>query len=257
MMKSGKAILITTMLMAASYAAYPQEFKVLDKPEQTEIWEPIPPKVEAEGFSTAPSDAIILFDGTSLEHFVHKDGSEVEWDLKDGYMQVVKGTGDIYSKEWHEDVQLHIEWRADANQDGEGQLRSNSGVFLQGIYEVQVLDNWDNPTYVNGQVGSIYKQYPPAVNAIRPPGEWNTYDIIFEAPKFDPVNGAVTKKAKITVFHNGVLLHHAVELQGDTPYIGTPSYRAHGAGPLRLQDHNDGTKSSVAYRNIWIRKLVH
>lgn len=232
-----------------------QDYKVLDKPEQTEQWEPVPPKVEASGFTNAPSDAIVLFDGTSTQHFMHEDGSEVKWELKDGYLQVVKGTGDIYTKMQHEDVQLHIEWRTDANQDGEGQLRSNSGIFLQGIYEVQVLDSWENPTYVNGQAGSIYKQYAPLVNAMSKPGEWNSYDIIFEAPTFHERNGALLSPAKVTVFHNGVLLHHSVELQGDTPYIGSPTYKAHGAGPLRLQDHNDGTASNIAYRNIWLRKL--
>lgn len=248
--------LLFIALLFLPLVAQAQRFVELTKPEQTEIWEPIPQKVEATGFTTAPSDAIVLFDGSSTEHFQHEDGSPVKWEIRDGALHVVKGTGDIYTKISHEDIQLHLEWRADPNQDGEGQLRSNSGLFFQGIYEVQILDSYENPTYVNGQAGSIYKQYPPAVNAMRPSGEWNSYDVIFEAPRFDPLNGAVTKAARVTVFHNGVLLHHARELQGDTPYIGSPTYRAHGPGPIRLQDHNDGTASNVAFRNIWMRKLV-
>jgi hypothetical protein len=166
-------------------------------------------------------------------------------------MTVVKGTGDIRTTRRFGDCQLHVEWRTPPVATGEGQGRGNSGVFLQERYEVQVLDSFDNRTYSNGQAASIYKQHIPLVNASRPPGEWQTYDIIYTAPRFAD-DGTVRRPAYMTVLHNGVLAQQHVEVKGTTVYIGQPRYEPHGAAePLRLQDHGD----PVSYRNIWIREL--
>ena len=220
-------------------------------PELTEAWAPVPEVITpGESVNNAPSDAIILFDGTNLDNWVStNDKGAAGWKLEDGAMTVQKGTGDIQTKQEFGDVQLHIEWRTPSEVVGEGQGRGNSGVFLQGRYEVQVLDNYNNKTYPNGQAGSLYKQSIPLVNACRPPGEWQTYDIIYTAPHFS--NGHLIKPATITVFHNGVLVQNHYELKGNTPYIGLPKYVAHGKGPLRLQDHGN----PVSYRNIWVREL--
>ena len=220
-------------------------------PELTEVWEPIPEVVTpGTSVNTAPSDAIVLFDGTNTDEWVSVQSKEkIGWKIEDGAMTVVKGTGGIQTKREFGDVQLHIEWRTPAEVEGDGQGRGNSGVFLQSTYEVQVLDNYNNRTYSNGQAGSIYKQSMPLVNACRPPGEWQTYDIIFMAPQFS--NGQVIRPATITVFHNGVLVQNHYELKGNTPYIGLPKYKAHGKLPLMLQDHSN----PVSYRNIWVREL--
>lgn len=167
-------------------------------------------------------------------------------------MTVKDKTGDIQTKQSFGSMQLHIEWRSPAEIQGENQSRANSGVFLQSRYEVQVLDNNDNPTYVNGQVGSIYKQSIPLAMASVPSGEWNTYDIIFHAPEFDEA-GERTKAGTITVIHNGVLIQDHFVLEGTTEYIGWPKNIAHGKAPLKLQDHQDNSR--VSYRNIWVREL--
>jgi hypothetical protein len=219
--------------------------------EVTDVWEPVPPVITPGVGTAPPSDAIILFDGTSFDNWVNRDGNTVEWELKDGAMTVKPGTGDILTKQGFGDVQLHIEWRTPDVIKGEGQGRGNSGVFLMGRYEVQVLDNYNNPTYPNGQAGSVYKQHIPLVNACRPPGEWQTYDIIFKAPRFNE-QGRVTHPATVTVIHNGVLVQNNVEIWGNTQFIGLPQYREHSMRePLRLQDHGD----LVSFRNIWIREL--
>jgi hypothetical protein len=224
------------------------------KPEQTEFYEPVPPVVNPVGNNGAPSDAIILFDGSGFEKWeMVKDSSSVVWHLNDdGSMTVKDKSGDIKTKREFGDVQLHIEWRSPAEVQKDGQHRANSGVFLSGLYEVQVLDNNDNDTYVNGQVASIYKQHVPLAKASVPSGEWNTYDIIYHAPEFNS-EGGKTKSGTITVIHNGVLAQDHVELKGTTPYIGWPKNPPHGKGPLTLQDHGDNSR--VSYRNIWIREL--
>jgi hypothetical protein len=224
------------------------------KPEQTEFYEPVPPIVNPVGNNGAPSDAIILFDGSGFEKWeMVKDSSSVVWHLNDdGSMTVKDKSGDIKTKREFGDVQLHIEWRSPAEVQKDGQHRANSGVFLSGLYEVQVLDNNDNDTYVNGQVASIYKQHVPLAKASVPSGEWNTYDIIYHAPEFNS-EGGKTKSGTITVIHNGVLAQDHVELKGTTPYIGWPKNPPHGKGPLTLQDHGDNSR--VSYRNIWIREL--
>jgi hypothetical protein len=211
------------------------------------------PRVVTPGRTTAdpPSDAIVLFDGKSLASWRSSDGTPAKWQVQDGYMEVVAGAGDILTAESFGDCQLHIEWATPSVVKGEGQERGNSGVFLMDHYEIQVLDSYDNKTYFHGQAGSVYKQYAPLVNASRPPSQWQTYDIIFKAPKFDE-QGKPIERARVTVLHNGVLIQNNVEIFGNT-YNDRPAvYTAHAPlQPLRLQDHHN----PVRYRNIWIRKL--
>ena len=223
------------------------------KPEETEIWEPKPPKVSIDK-NGVPSDAIVLFDGKNMDEWiVDKDSTAAKWTLNnDGSMTVNSGSESIQTKRNFGDIQLHIEWKSPSKIVGEGQSRANSGVFIQKRYEVQILDNNDNDTYVNGQVGAVYKQSIPAVNAAVPTGEWNSYDIIFHAPKFD-ADGKKTKSGTITVLHNGVLIQDHFEIQGAVAFIGWPTNEPHGKAPIMLQDHNDGSKPS--FRNIWVREL--
>lgn len=223
------------------------------KPEETEVYEPVPPRVTVDE-NGVPSDAIVLFDGSGFDEWVMaKDSSQVVWHLNnDGSMTVKDKTGDIQTKRNFGDIQLHIEWRSPAEVQREGQNRGNSGVFINNLYEVQVLDNNDNDTYVNGQVASIYKQHIPLAMASMPSGEWNTYDIIYHMPEFDQ-EGQKIKSGTMTVLHNGVLVQDHVELKGTTPYIGWPKNPPHGKGPIRLQDHGDNSR--VSYRNIWVREL--
>ncbi len=224
------------------------------KPEETEVWEPKVPVVTAGINNQAPSDAIILFDGTNLNQWTSSvDSTEAKWILnKDGSMTVNDKTGDIQTKKNFGSIQLHIEWKSPKEVQGKDQTRANSGVFIQKRYEVQVLDNNNNDTYVNGQVGAIYKQSIPLAMASSPTGEWNVYDMIFHAPKFD-ANGKVTKKATITVLHNGILIQDYFEILGPVEWIGLPKYVAHGKAPISLQDHGDNSR--VSYRNIWVREL--
>jgi hypothetical protein len=198
----------------------------------------------------APSDAVVLFDGTTLSGWESMDGSEAKWKLENGYMEVVPKTDDIRSKEHFGDCQLHVEWAAPAEVEGNGQQRGNSGVFLMGRYEIQVLDCHDNPTYPDGTTAAIYGQCPPLVNACRTPGRWQSYDIVWLAPRFE--GDTVVRPAFVTVIHNGVVVHHHKELQGPTRHKRLTTYEVHPAtGPLVLQDHND----LVRYRNIWYRPL--
>lgn len=199
----------------------------------------------------APSDAIILFDGKDLSGWKSLRGGDAQWDVKDGYMQVKAGTGDIATKQEWGDCQLHIEWATPAEVKGDSQGRGNSGVFLMGHYEVQVLDSYNNKTYFHGQAGAVYKQHAPLVNVSRPPGEWQTYDIIFTSPRFDEM-GKPTRRARVTVLHNGVLVQNNVEIYGETWHDRAPQYIAHPAkGPLKLQDHGN----PMRFRNIWVRPL--
>lgn len=227
-----------------------------EKSHATEIWSP-EPKAVSVGAGGIPSDAIRLFDGKSLSKWesAAKTGP-APWTLNKGAMVVKAGTGDIRTKESFCDVQLHVEWRTptkitdDKGKELTSQNRNNSGVFLQERYEVQVLDSYKAKTYVNGQAGAIYKQSIPLVNASKAPGEWQAYDIIFAAPKFD-ASGKLAAPARITVLQNGVLVQNNFEIQGPTAWIGHPPYEAHGCAPVRLQDHGH----PVRYRNIWVRKL--
>ena len=220
-------------------------------PKVTEIYQPKAPKITPGATpSDAPSDAIVLFDGKNAAEWVGNDGNAPKWELKDGAITVVRGTGDIKTKRTFGDVQLHIEWRSPTAIVGEGQGRGNSGIFLQEYYEVQVLDSYESTTYSNGQAGSLYKQHVPLVNATRKPGEWQTYDIIFTAPRFSE-NGRVVHPGYVTVLHNGVLIQNHVPLWGPTEYKGLPVYMSHGKGAIRLQDHGN----PVSYRNIWVREL--
>jgi hypothetical protein len=202
--------------------------------------DPVPP----------PSDAVVLL-GDDLSAWTHDDGSAAQWSVQDGVAQVVPGTGGIQTEQSFGDVQLHVEWAAPSEIEGEGQGRGNSGVFLMGRYEVQVLDSHENTTYADGQAAALYGQYPPLVNATRPPGEWQTYDIIFRRPHFD-ANGEVVRPARITVFHNGVLVQDNVTLTGPTGHYERPPYEAHPDQlPIHLQDHSN----PVRFRNIWLREL--
>jgi hypothetical protein len=222
--------------------------------KDTEVWNPIPKKVNSISDSLPPDDAIILFDGTDLSSWQARWGEkDSEWQINDdGSMTVVfDGTGGIQTKENFGSVQLHIEWKTSEDLSHNNQKRSNSGVFLQGRYEIQILDSYDNPTYVNGQAGSVYKQYIPLVNSSRKPGQWQSYDIIFDAPVFDK-EGNKIKSGFFTVFHNGVLIHNKVEILGTTENVGPPKNIAHGDGPLYLQNH---CCTQISFRNIWLRKL--
>jgi hypothetical protein len=231
-------------------------------PKLTEVWTPEPKKITpGKTNSNAPTDAIILFDGKNLNEWVStKDTSQpAKWLVKKNMFTVNKGTGNIQTKRTFMDYQLHIEWRIPENITGSGQSRGNSGVFLAATgpgdegYEIQVLDNYENKTYVNGQAASIYKQTIPLANACKKPGEWQTYDIIWTAPRFNE-DGSIKTPARITAMHNGVLVQNNTEVKGTTVYIGQPYYKKHGASPIRLQDHGDPSEA-ISYKNIWIREL--
>lgn len=232
------------------------------KAKATEFYSPVPPVVTpGASYGEPPSDAIILFDGKNLDQWVDsKDTTaKAKWILSDNVITVNKSAGDIQTKRRFTDYQLHIEYRIPSNITGSGQARGNSGIFLAALpgdpggYELQVLDNYNNKTYVNGQVGSLYKQAVPLANACRKPGEWQTYDVIWTAPRFND-HGILQSLARATVFHNGVLVQNNTMLVGETPYIGQPSYRVHGPAPIRLQMHGDKSEP-ISYRNIWVREL--
>lgn len=220
-------------------------------PAQTEWYYPVPPKViPGKTPGAAPSDAIILFDGTDLSKWVNDKGETPAWSIADGVLSVKPGKGGIKTKEHFGDCQLHIEFRSPAPENHHGQNRGNSGIFLMDRYEVQVLDGDNNDTYVNGMVGSIYKQTAPLANAYTKNGEWQVYDIYWKAPRFG-TGGELESPAMITVVLNGILIQNNYILKGHTPYIGLPEYNAHGRLPLSLQDHG----TAVSFRNIWIRNL--
>jgi hypothetical protein len=224
-------------------------------PGMTEIWDPEVRIIQpGEKNSDAPSDAIILFDGGDISReWTDNDGNPSKWIVSDGELISVKGAGVIKTKRKFSNFQLHVEWKTPSVVTGESQGRGNSGVFLQELYEVQVLDSYDNRTYRNGQAGSIYKQYAPLVNVCRKPGEWQTYDIIYTAPTFNEDTVTYYTPPRVTVLQNGVIVQNNVSLRGPTVYIGIPEYfvKKHGPGSLILQDHGN----PVAYRNIWIREL--
>ena len=211
------------------------------------------PPVVTPGSTNAdpPSDAIVLFNGRDLSRWRSANGGPAKWVVRDGYVEVMPGAGDMVTADKFGDAQLHIEWATPTVVKGEGQERGNSGVFLMERYEVQVLDSYQNDTYYHGQAGAVYKQYAPLVNASRKPGEWQAYDIIFHAPRFDE-QGKVVDRARVTVLHNGVLIQNHVEIYGLTYHDRPALYIAHSPQEsLRLQDH----ANPVRYRNIWIRRL--
>ena len=247
LMSSGVAALVCSVVAATMFAQ--QDYK----PSAGEIPPPAqePPVVTPGEAGAPPSDAIVLFDGKDLSRWQSvRGGGAAAWQVADGVMTVVAKAGDIQTRDSFGDCQLHVEWATSAEVKGDGQGRGNSGVFLQGRYEVQVLDSFKNPTYYHGQAGAIYKQHAPLVNASRKPGEWQTYDIVFHAPRFD-TGGKLTKPGTLTVFHNGVLIQDHAEIKGTTTHQGPPKQETHGDGPLRLQDHGN----PMRFRNIWLRKL--
>jgi 3-keto-disaccharide hydrolase len=235
---------LTAPVTAQDLGPWPQHS--LDRPQPPVVTpapadKPIPP----------PSDAMALFDGASLAGWEADSGKPARWKVENGYMEVVGGTGDIHTTRGFGDCQLHVEWAAPTPPHGEGQERGNSGVYMMSRYEIQVLDSYQNPTYPDGQAAAVYGQYPPLVNAARPPGQWQTYDIVFHAPRFD-AGGKLLTPARVTVFHNGVLVQDGVVLSGPTAHQRRPPYAPHpDRMPLLLQDHGN----PVRYRNIWIREL--
>jgi hypothetical protein len=239
--------IICVLLFSASVVSVMAQMK----PEETEDWSKRPAIVTPGTPGQPPSDALVLYGGTKdTVNWVQENGKPSKWNA-DTCLTVKPKSGSIKTVKPFGDCQLHIEWRTPSEVVGTSQGRGNSGIFLMGLYELQVLDSYNNETYYNGQAGSIYKQFIPLVNASLSPGIWQTYDVVFTAPRFD-ANGALLTPATFTVFHNGVLIQNHVKLRGPTEYIGIPQYKAHEDKlPLLLQDHNN----PVSYRNIWIREL--
>jgi hypothetical protein len=246
-------IVVAASNILSAQKKYPEPGQM--KPAMSEFWLPQPEIVTPGDIVSAeavpaPSDAVVLFDGKDLSSWKSSSEGEAKWIVADGVFTVKKGTGDIETKSHFNDFQLHLEWRVPASITGSSQARGNSGVFLQGIYEVQVLDNFGNETYANGQAGSIYKQSPPLVNAMNKPGVWNVYDIIYKAPTFKS-DGTYRTYPYVSVIHNGVVVQNNTRINGTTPYIGFPVVEAHGDGPIKLQDHGN----PISFRNFWIREL--
>jgi hypothetical protein len=255
-------LLALATLISVSAALSAQE-PAKPKPEDTEVWTPVP-RVVTPGATDAapPSDAIVLFGGKNEDEWVSaQDHTPAQWVVQAGILTVSKapGVGSIETKRKFKDYQLHIEWKIPEDITGSGQGRGNSGVFLASTgpgdagYELQVLDAFNNPTYVNGQGGSIYKQSPPLVNPARKPGEWQSYDVVWTAPTFNS-DGSVKTPAWVTVFFNGVLVQNHFELKGQTLYIGQPFYKAYDRAPIKLQAHGDKSEP-LSFRNIWVREL--
>ncbi|RZK77287.1 MAG: DUF1080 domain-containing protein [Pedobacter sp.] len=250
------ALLTTTCFMASAQTS--------GKPEDTEVWEPIPKTVTPGklNFAKAPSDATILFDGKNLDQWTMTDkpGTPAVWTVEKNMLTGLKGQGNIQTVKSFTNYQLHLEFRIPKNITGSGQGRGNSGLFLAAIgpgdagYELQILDSYNNKTYVNGMAGSIYKQFMPLANPALAPGEWQTYDVSWTAPVFN-TDGSVASPARVTVIFNGVVVQNNTVLLGPTQYIGKPAYRVkHGASPIKLQAHGDKSEP-ISFRNIWIRDL--
>lgn len=244
---------VLMILMSTSLSALAKGENLVS-PKLTEVWQPVK-KIQ---MNDVPSDAIVLFDGTNTDRWEHANGKligkPVKWDIENGAMTISsrkRGPQNIRTKEKFCDMQLHIEWRIPTPlKHKQGQRDGNSGIFIQDRYEVQILNSYNNETYANGQAGSIYKQSIPLVNVSKPTMEWQSYDIIYKAPKFDEKK-ALIEPAFITVLHNGVLIQNHTEILGSTVSRGTPSYEEHGCESIKLQDHG----SKISFRNIWLRKL--
>ena len=253
------ALVVMSALLSAQ-----QPKPAAPRPEDTEVWSPVPKAVTPGTNNTAaPSDAIVLFDGNNLNEWVSaanggKDKTPAQWLVANGLLTVNKDAGNIETRRTFKNYQLHIEWKIPENITGNGQARGNSGVFLASTgpgdagYELQVLDSYNNSTYVNGQAGSIYKQGIPLVNPIRKPGEWQTYDVVWTAPIFN-ADGSLQTPAYVTVFFNGVLVQNHFELKGVTLYIGQPFYKPYDTAPIKLQAHGDKSEP-ISFRNIWVRE---
>ncbi|HYT74311.1 MAG TPA: DUF1080 domain-containing protein [Vicinamibacterales bacterium] len=268
-MRTARSLGIAILLASAAFAAAQQQPPSAPaqqqaprgNPADTEVWEPVPPVITpGTADSAPPTDAVVLFDGKNLDEWVSgKEKTPPKWVVADGVLTVDKKAGNIETRRSFKNYQIHLEWRIPTGVTSEGQARGNSGLFLASTgagdsgYELQILDSYNNKTYVNGQAASVYKQSPPLVNAMRKPGEWNTYDAIWTAPTFN-ANGSVQTPARITAFHNGVLVQNNFELTGETLYIGKPFYKAYDRAPIKLQAHGDPSPP-ISFRNIWLREL--
>ena len=255
--------LVPALSLCAQAPATPQAGAAKPTHEDTEFYKPVPPVVTpAATLGQAPSDAIVLFDGKDLSQWVSvKTQGPADWDVNNGVMTVKKGGGgNIETKQKFKDYQLHVEWKIPASITGESQGRGNSGVFLASTgpgddgYELQVLDSYNNPTYTNGMLGSIYKQAVPLANAARKPGEWSSYDVVWTAPRFN-ADGSVQTPAYATVFLNGVLVEDHFKVKGQTLYVGKPFYKAYDTAPIKLQAHGDKSEP-ISFRNIWVRNVA-
>ena len=248
-MKIGESMRVNLLAALSLVCASPLAAQVGRQWEVHDTLRPPPRIVSALGI---PSDAIVLFDGRDLSAWRSPEGAAAPWRVRDGFIEVVPQSGDIETARQFGDVQLHIEWATPAEVSDKGQGRGNSGVFLMGLYEVQILDSYQNRTYADGQAAAIYGQHPPLVNASRPPGEWQSYDIVFTRPRFNTA-GKVVSPARLTVLHNGVLVHNNVELHGATVNGRRAVYAAHADRlPIRLQDHGNRSR----FRNIWVREII-
>lgn len=257
---------VAAAILATAFQAFAQApSSPRPKHEDTEFYQPVPPVVTPGAtVGMPPSDAIILFNGKDTQQWVSaKDGATTaDWEVHDGVMTVKKGgVGNIQTRRKFKDFQLHLEWQIPTEITGEGQARGNSGVFLASTgpgdagYELQILDSYNNPTYTNGMLGSLYKQSTPLANAARKPGEWSSYDVIWTAPRFNP-DGSLKTPAFATVFENGVLVDDHFQLKGETLYIGQPFYKSYDTAPIKLQAHGDKSEP-ISFRNIWVRELNH
>ncbi len=256
------AVLLTTLVLLSTFLSAQQpSAPQKPTPEDTEVWQPVP-KVVTPGATCAapPSDAIILFDGKNLDEWVSaQEHSPAQWIVADNILTVNKKAGNIETKRSFKNYQLHLEWKVPENITGSGQQRGNSGLFLASTgpgdagYELQILDSYNNATYVNGMAASIYKQAIPLANANRKPGEWQTYDVVWTAPTFND-DGSVKAPASVTAFFNGVLVQNHFELKGQTLFIGQPFYKKYDRAPIKLQAHGDPSEP-ISFRNIWLREL--
>jgi hypothetical protein len=258
-MRHTRYVLAGAAVFALSSLPLPAQQSPSPRPEDTEVWTPVPRDITPGRTNDAPpSDAIVLFDGKNLDQWIAvRDKSAAKWTVADGILTVVKAAGDIETRRSFTDFQLHVEWRIPANVTGSGQERGNSGVFLamlpNGAYELQVVDSYDNKTYVNGMAGSIYKQGIPLVNPSRKPGEWQSYDVVWTAPRFKR-DGSAESPPYATVFFNGVLVQNHFALQGETKNTGLPTYHPYTSAPIALQAHGDPSPP-ISFRNIWVREL--